>query len=93
MIGEGGSAADTRKRVRREFIRTHHPDVGGDTARFVAGLESLRRMGNRYPEAEDSTDPRFDGPIVVVMRPAGLRGLPVRFAEWRTRRRRPPRVH
>jgi hypothetical protein len=26
---------------RREFIRTHHPDRGGDPAAFVAGLADL----------------------------------------------------
>jgi hypothetical protein len=26
---------------RREFIRTHHPDRGGDPAAFIAGLADL----------------------------------------------------
>jgi hypothetical protein len=28
---------------RREFIRTHHPDRGGDPAAFIAGLADLDR--------------------------------------------------
>jgi hypothetical protein len=30
-----------RRRARRAFIRTHHPDAGGDRAAFVAGLADL----------------------------------------------------
>jgi hypothetical protein len=30
-----------RRRVRREFIRAHHPDRGGDSAAFAAGLAEL----------------------------------------------------
>jgi hypothetical protein len=44
------------QRARREFIRTHHPDRGGDPAVFVAGLARLdgaavpaRRPGPGHP--------------------------------------------
>ena len=29
------------RRLRREFIRAHHPDRGGDAAAFAAGLAEL----------------------------------------------------
>ena len=32
------SDIDDLRRARRTFIRTHHPDRGGDPERFVAGL-------------------------------------------------------
>ena len=32
---------DEPGRARREFIRTHHPDRGGDPAIFIAGLDHL----------------------------------------------------
>jgi hypothetical protein len=31
----------SRRSVRREFIRAHHPDRGGDPVAFVAGLAEL----------------------------------------------------
>lgn len=30
---------ERERAARRQFIRTHHPDVGGDSAHFVAGLQ------------------------------------------------------
>lgn len=30
-----------QRRTRREFIRTHHPDVGGNHDHFITGLASL----------------------------------------------------
>jgi hypothetical protein len=39
-----GSAVDAEKRrrvARREFIRGHHPDRGGDPDDFIAGLAAL----------------------------------------------------
>lgn len=32
---------DVRRAERRAFIRTHHPDVGGDAQVFVTGLAAL----------------------------------------------------
>ena len=40
---EHGSAHDPQQAARREFIRTHHPDRGGDVAAFVAGLARFDR--------------------------------------------------
>ena len=34
------------QRARREFIRTHHPDRGGDAAAFAAGLAAYDQ---RFP--------------------------------------------
>jgi hypothetical protein len=38
--GRWGRARETERR-RREFIRTHHPDRGGDTESFIAGLRGF----------------------------------------------------
>ncbi len=35
------------RRARREFIRTHHPDRGGDPAAFAAGLAAYDRRPRR----------------------------------------------
>ena len=32
-----------RRAARREFVRTHHPDLGGDHDNFVTGLANLER--------------------------------------------------
>lgn len=48
---------DERAAFRR-FVRTHHPDVGGDPEVFRAGLERFR--------ARTHDDDRFDAPIVFV---------------------------
>jgi len=41
----GAAAGDEeRRRSRREFIRLHHPDVGGDPDAFVAGLREHDRV-------------------------------------------------
>ncbi len=45
--------ADERRRQRRDFIRAHHPDRGGDPRVFVAGLAELDdppRTGARPPQ-------------------------------------------
>lgn len=44
----------------RAFVRTHHPDVGGDPEVFAAGLAELR-SGGRRPGPD-----RFDAPVVAV---------------------------
>jgi hypothetical protein len=62
-----GSAPDPRAALRA-FVRTHHPDVGGDPEAFRAGLAAhraaLRPGGGGSALAAD--DPRLDAPIVVV---------------------------
>lgn len=53
----------------RAFVRTHHPDRGGDPDAFVAGM--ARFAANRPPAVPapppvppaDDLDPRFDRPV------------------------------
>jgi len=50
-IGSEDGAAEAGRR-RREFIRAHHPDRGGDAETFVAGLRAMeagRSAGTRRP--------------------------------------------
>jgi hypothetical protein len=42
--GPGGDERRQLLREYREFIRTNHPDRGGDPDEFVAGLERLRAL-------------------------------------------------
>ncbi len=72
----------------REFVRRAHPDRGGDPAVFVAGLAERRGGRSRAGErGDDDRDGRFDGPVVGL--PHGFRA---RWARWRERRTRDPRV-
>ncbi len=67
----GPDAAEReRRRAARAWIRTHHPDVGGDPAVFAAGLAALR--AGLPPEAgtPGTTVPR---PRVTVVRTRGPR--------------------
>jgi hypothetical protein len=41
MGGERG-----QRQARRDFIRAHHPDAGGDPAAFIAGLAALSALGS-----------------------------------------------
>jgi len=78
------------------FVRTHHPDVGGDRSVFLAGMAEFRaaRVGENGTSApvpendEDEDDRRFDGPVEVVVRPPPARRLVQRAQRWRDRRRR-----
>jgi hypothetical protein len=56
-------ATELRRR-RREFIRSRHPDRGGDTGAFVAGLRA-------FTEPEDDLGPLPT--VTVVRRPGWLR--------------------
>jgi len=71
-----------RRARRREFIRTYHPDRGGDPAAFITGLADLDRggrLGDRYADRVRVT--------VIARRPILVR-------LWRALRGRPrpPRV-
>ena len=71
----------TRRSARREFIRAHHPDRGGDPAVFVAGLADY--------------DPVLASPrlrVVVVARPSRSRRLMAAAARAAGWHRPPPRV-
>ena len=41
MPGEDGGQAREAERPRRDFIREHHPDRGGDPELFIAGLRAF----------------------------------------------------
>jgi hypothetical protein len=69
-------------RRRREFIRAHHPDRGGDPAAFVSGLRSF--------DAERGPDQL--PPVVVVRRRAWLLRLVSALATRLHSESKPPRV-
>ena len=48
------------QRRRRQFIRVHHPDLGGDPDAFIAGLRSL--------DSESESSGREPLPRVVIVR-------------------------
>jgi hypothetical protein len=70
------------RQARREFIRTHHPDRGGDPAAFAAGLAAYDRLPAAEPVTRVVIVP--DTPWLVTL----LRPLLRRMG----RRRPPPRV-
>jgi len=75
-------AEQSRRSVRREFIRAHHPDRGGDPVAFAAGLAELDQF------AASSRPARV---VVVAHTPLLVRQLTALMhrAGWR---RPPPRV-
>ncbi|KAA1027792.1 hypothetical protein FVA95_13895 [Pseudonocardia sp. EV170527-09] len=95
--GPGGLTPEQRS-AYRSFVRTHHPDRGGDPEVFRAGLARFRALaadphGGAASGLDDPRhdDPRYDAPIEIV------RDLPlptrVLVALIRTvRRRTHPRV-
>ena len=74
--------SQSRRRARREFIRAHHPDLGGDTAVFAAGLAELDQLVAGRPPARG---------VVVANTPWPVRLLTALMHRtgWR---RPPPRV-
>lgn len=87
--GPGGLSPEQRA-AYRSFVRTHHPDRGGDPEVFVAGLAHFRSLASAPPARRPGPD-RYDAPIEIV------RDLPlptrVLVALIRTiHRRRHPRV-
>ncbi|WP_043833523.1 MULTISPECIES: hypothetical protein [unclassified Amycolatopsis] len=79
--------SEADKAAYREFVRTHHPDVGGDPDEFAAGLRKFRRDGFA---AGTEPVPRGES-IVFVRRSRGLPRLLDALTE-RRRRKRNPRV-
>jgi hypothetical protein len=53
---DGADRATDAGRRRREFIRAHHPDRGGDTESFIAGLRGF----------DDEPDPAASDPLPRV---------------------------
>jgi len=52
----------SRRRARREFIRTHHPDRGGDPGAFADGLAAYDRLPRRAPAAAPALSAPLSGP-------------------------------
>jgi hypothetical protein len=73
------------RRRRRDFIRAHHPDRGGDTDVFAVGLRAF--------DTGEERDPGRLPKVVIIRRRAWL----IRLAIAAARRLRygpsPPRVH
>jgi hypothetical protein len=74
---------DIRRR-RRDFIQAHHPDRGGDTDAFVAGLRAFDTGG----EPGAGSLPR----VVIVRRRAWLLRLATTAVRGLRHDARPPRV-
>jgi len=83
-VGAGAPPHDVRAAFRR-FARLHHPDRGGDPARFQAGLDAYQRLlGMRAPSS--------GAEVVFHRRPRGLEVLTAGWKSRRDRRHRPARV-
>jgi hypothetical protein len=77
-------AHDIRRR-RRDFIRAHHPDRGGGTDAFVAGLRAFVDAGG---EQSPGPLPR----VVIVRQRAWLLRLAMAAVRRLRHDARPPRV-
>ena len=77
-------ACESRRR-RREFIRANHPDRGGNTDRFIAGLRTFDTGQDQDPEPL----PR----VVIIRRHPWLILLAIAAARRLCYGPRPARVH
>lgn len=84
MLARCASDERAARRALREFVRTHHPDRGGDPAVFVAGLAALRRGRTAAG--------RGAGEVIFYRRRRGLAVVTGWWRDGRVRRSRPPRV-
>ena len=71
------------RRRRRDFIRTNHPDLGGDPEVFIAGLSA-------FPEPEQSCGPLPT--VVMVRRRAWLTRMAMTVGQRLRRGTESPRV-
>ena len=83
-LGDRPSPLEVRAAFRR-FVHLHHPDRGGDPARFQAGVDAYRRLTGR-PAGTGSRD------VVFHRRPRGLDALTALWRARRQRHRRPARI-
>ena len=74
-------AVEGLRRARRAFVRTAHPDRGGDPALFQVGLAELDR---RLAQARGGVRPPR---VTVTRRPSGPAGWARRLARRLARRR------
>jgi hypothetical protein len=82
------SADRNERRRRRELLRAHHPDLGGDAAEFIRAVAATRAGGSPAAPATPADEVRF------VRRARGLDRLRAwhRALERRRHRRDHPRV-
>jgi hypothetical protein len=73
------------RRRRRDFIRTHHPDRGGDPDAFIAGIRSFSAVHDTSAEPLP--------PVFIVRRRAWLTQLVIASFQRLGYGRKPPRVH
>ena len=76
--------AQEARRRRRDFIRAHHPDGGGDPEAFIAGLRAFGA------ESETYTEPPPE--VIVIRRRAWLLRPGANLARRLRYGPRPPRV-
>ncbi len=69
-VAGGASGLSPRQRAEyRSFVRTHHPDRGGDPEAFVAGLAHYRDLAAGAatgPGPSPAEPDRYDAPIEIV---------------------------
>jgi hypothetical protein len=71
------------ERRRRQFIRAHHPDRGGDAGAFITGMRAFdAEQAHRRPPHN----------VVVIRRPNWPARLVIAAARRLRDGRRPPRV-
>jgi hypothetical protein len=73
--------SQSRRRLRREFIRTHHPDRGGDPAAFMTGLAAFDQLRPDAPPARVvvvADTPLLVSVLAALMHRIGWRRLPPR---------------
>ncbi|HEY3686541.1 MAG TPA: hypothetical protein VGL93_26140 [Streptosporangiaceae bacterium] len=73
--------SDDEVRAYRAWLRTHHPDVGGDRDAFEAGLRAWHaRLARHRPHASGPPS----APVTCYRAPRG----PIAAIAWRLTRRR-----
>jgi hypothetical protein len=73
------------RRERRDFIRTHHPDAGGNHDDFIRGLAEFDVPQRRSPRTSTT-------PVTVIPRPAWPVSLTTVVLRRLRRRYHAPRV-
>jgi hypothetical protein len=73
------------ERRRREFIRAHHPDRGGDPEVFMAGLR-------QFDTAPEQPGPEPLPRVVVIVHRGWLIRLITALTQWMHPEERVPRV-